>query len=44
MPKMLHNRAMLIMRKNPKMPESEAWAIATKQMKKKKQLKMLHKK
>ena len=36
MPKILHDRVNKIKDKNPKMPESEAWAIATKQLKKKK--------
>lgn len=31
MPKFIHDRAEHIMKKNPKMSESEAWAIATQQ-------------
>lgn len=33
MPKWIHDRAEHIMRKNPQMPKSEAWAIATNQSK-----------
>lgn len=33
MPKAIHDRAKHILSKNPNMPESEAWAIATKQIK-----------
>lgn len=33
MPKAIHDRAKLLMRKNPNMPEGEAWGIATNQMK-----------
>jgi hypothetical protein len=35
LPKWVHDRAKLLQKKNPEMPESEAWAIATKQFKKK---------
>jgi hypothetical protein len=31
MPKWIHDRASLLMAKNPSMPEGEAWAIATQQ-------------
>lgn len=31
MPKFIHDRAEHLQRKNPEMPESEAWAIATQQ-------------
>ena len=31
MPKLIHDRAEHIRKKNPDMPESEAWAIATQQ-------------
>jgi hypothetical protein len=36
MPKKVHDRATHIMKKNPKMPEGEAWAIANQQLGKKK--------
>ena len=35
MPKRIHDRAKHIMSENPDMPESQAWAIATKQIKEK---------
>lgn len=36
MPQWVHDRAQHIRKKNPEMPESESWAIATNQYKKKK--------